>query len=78
MKLTHKHFWRGIDCLAKKHGLSRSGLAVRAGLHATCFNKSKEREPRTGRPRWPSTESIAKVLDATGEDMAAFVRLMGR
>jgi phage repressor protein C with HTH and peptisase S24 domain len=78
MKLTHKHFWHGIDGIAKKHGLSRSGLAKKAGLDATCFNRSKQRDPKTGRPRWPSSESIAKALHATGESMRTFVRMMER
>ena len=44
---------------------SPSGLARRAGLDPTSFNKSK-RQANDGRFRWPSTESISKVLRATG------------
>ena len=29
-----------------------------------------------GRPRWPSTESVAKVLDATGASLDAFSALV--
>ena len=57
-------------------GLTPSGLARRAGLNATSFNKSKRRGS-DGRPRWPSTESIAKVLDATGLGVPAFLMLVG-
>ncbi|MDR3495971.1 MAG: helix-turn-helix transcriptional regulator [Ancalomicrobiaceae bacterium] len=57
-------------------GLTPSGLARRAGLNATSFNKSK-RYGSDGRPRWPSTESIAKVLDATGLGVPAFLVLVG-
>ena len=32
---THEEVWRGIDRLARHHGLSPSGLARRAGLDAT-------------------------------------------
>jgi phage repressor protein C with HTH and peptisase S24 domain len=73
--LKHADIWRAIDRLAAKHGLSASGLARRAGLDATSFNKSK-RATREGKPRWPTTESLAKVLAATGENMAGFVGLM--
>lgn len=67
------NIWRAIDQLAERNGLSASGLARRAGLDATAFNKSK-RENADGSPRWLSTESLAKVLDAVGasfEDFAA-------
>jgi phage repressor protein C with HTH and peptisase S24 domain len=73
--LKHGDVWKAIDRLAAKHGLSASGLARRAGLDPTSFNKSK-RATREGKPRWPTTESVAKVLSATGENMAAFVGLM--
>jgi phage repressor protein C with HTH and peptisase S24 domain len=74
--LQHADVWRGIDRLAAKHGLSASGLARRAGLDPTAFNPSK-RITREGRPRWPSTESVAKVLTVTGESFASFVTLTG-
>jgi phage repressor protein C with HTH and peptisase S24 domain len=47
-------------------------LARIAGLDATAFNKSK-RISKDGRERWPSTESIAKVLEATSENFDAFL-----
>jgi phage repressor protein C with HTH and peptisase S24 domain len=74
--LRHSDIWRGIDRLAVKHGLSPSGLARRSGLDPTAFNKSK-RATAEGRQRWPSTESIAKVLDSTGESLGSFFRLVG-
>jgi phage repressor protein C with HTH and peptisase S24 domain len=70
--LKHADVWRAIDRLAQEHGLSPSGLARRAGLDPTTFNKSK-RITREGRPRWPSTESIAKILTATDATLAQFV-----
>jgi phage repressor protein C with HTH and peptisase S24 domain len=73
--MQHGDIWRGIDLLARKHGLSASGLARRAGLDATAFNKSK-RIPKDGRPRWPSTESLSRVLEAVGEDMNEFSALV--
>ena len=64
--LRHQDIWKAIDRLAAKHGLSASGLARRAGLDPTTFNKSKRVGP-DGRLRWPSTESVSKILDATIE-----------
>src|ERR1700754_1542766 len=75
--LTHEQIWNAIDLLAKNHDLSASGLAKAAGLDPTTFNKSKRIGP-DGRPRWPSTESLAKSLQAAGETMEEFVLQMGR
>ncbi|WP_018700877.1 S24 family peptidase [Amorphus coralli] len=69
--LTHEQVWAAIDRVAERHGLTPSGLARRAGLDPTTFNKSK-RTAGDGRPRWPSTESIAKVLEATGSGLSEF------
>src|SRR3954468_16268410 len=54
--LTHSDIWNAVDRLAARAGLSASGLAKKAGLDPTTFNKSKRVTPE-GRPRWPSTES---------------------
>jgi len=70
--LNHSNVWRAVDQLAAAHGLSASGLAKKAGLDATTFNKSK-RQTREGKLRWPSTESVAKILNATGADLHEFV-----
>ena len=56
--MTHHDIWRGIDLLAESRGLSASGLARKAGLDPTTFNRSK-RLTAAGKERWPSTESIA-------------------
>jgi phage repressor protein C with HTH and peptisase S24 domain len=74
--LRHQDIWKAIDRLAAKYGLSASGLARRSGLDPTTFNKSKRVGP-DGRLRWPSTESISKILDATGEPMGGFLALIG-
>jgi phage repressor protein C with HTH and peptisase S24 domain len=73
--LTHAQVWSAIDRLAVRAGLSASGLARRAGLDPTTFNKSKRITPQ-GRARWPSTESIAKALAATGTTVEVFVGLI--
>jgi phage repressor protein C with HTH and peptisase S24 domain len=70
--LSHTRIWSAIDRLAENNELTASGLARLAGLDPTTFNKSK-RTAGDGRPRWPSTESIAKILDATRTDIAAFL-----
>lgn len=74
--LKHEDIWRALDRLGMKHGMSASGLARRSGLDPTTFNKSK-RLNKGGKRRWPSTESIAKVLEATGASLAEFVSLIG-
>ena len=71
----HQDIWRAIDRLAEQHGLTPSGLARKAGLDPTTFNKSK-RITRDERARWPSTESIEKILDATGATWGEFVSFM--
>lgn len=70
--LSHETIWIAIDTLAERHQLTPSGLARKAGLDPTSFNKSKRNGP-DGRLRWPSTESIAKVLEATGASVDQFM-----
>lgn len=72
--LTHDWIWRAIDTLAQRNGLTPSGLARHAGLDPTTFNRSK-RVTAEGRPRWPSTESISKILEATATTLDEFASL---
>lgn len=65
---THGQIWNALDKLAESRGFSSSGLARQAGLDPTSFNKSKRNSPE-GKPRWPSTESLSKVLDVTGANL---------
>ncbi|MFL6836936.1 MAG: S24 family peptidase [Bradyrhizobium sp.] len=74
--LTHSQVWTALDRLAERAGMSPSGLARRAGLDPTTFNKSK-RITADGRERWPSTESVAKALAATNASIESFVQLIG-
>lgn len=74
--LTHAQIWQAIDALAARAGTSPSGLAKRAGLDPTTFNKSKRITPDQ-RQRWPSTESLAKCLAATSTTVDQFVALIG-
>ena len=76
MPFSHAQLWKAIDAVARREGLSPSGLARRAGLDPTSFNPSK----RLGsgdppRPRWPSTESLTRVLEATGLSLSEFADL---
>jgi phage repressor protein C with HTH and peptisase S24 domain len=73
--LTHAQIWTAIDRLAARAGLSASGLAKKSGLDPTTFNKSKRITP-DGRARWPSTESVAKALAATGTSVDTFISLI--
>src|ERR1700712_1105056 len=73
--LTHDQIWDAMDRLAARSGLSPSGLAKASGLDPTTFNKSKRITPE-GRPRWPSTESVAKALTATNIPIDTFVSLI--
>jgi phage repressor protein C with HTH and peptisase S24 domain len=74
--LKHADIWAAIDRLAQEHGLSASGLSRKAGLDPTTFNKSK-RITRDGKLRWPSTESLSKVLNTTGATLGEFVTYVG-
>ena len=74
-KLSHRSIWSAIDQLAEKYQLTPSGLARRAGVDPTIFNKSK-RMAGNGRERWPSTESLAKIIEATGSSVDEFMAFM--
>ncbi|MFS8180521.1 helix-turn-helix transcriptional regulator [Pseudovibrio denitrificans] len=73
--LDHEHLWAALDKVAERHQLTPSGLARRAGLDPTSFNPSK-RFAADGRPRWPSTESLAKVLEVTQMTFLDFAGLL--
>jgi phage repressor protein C with HTH and peptisase S24 domain len=73
--LTHDQIWGALDRLAERSGMTASGLAKKSGLDPTTFNKSK-RITIDGRPRWPSTESVAKALKAANVPIDTFVQLI--
>ena len=73
--LTHQDIWTAIERLASANGYSPSGLAIKAGLDPTSFNKSKRVSP-DGKLRWPSTESISKILAVTETTMSELVSLI--
>lgn len=72
---THRRVWTALDQVAEDRAISPSALARIAGLDATAFNPSK-RVSRDGRLRWPSLETLAKVMTATGLDFHGFARLI--
>ena len=74
--LSHTEIWTAIDALAKRFDMSPSAMAKMAGLDPTSFNRSKRMSADAeARPRWPSTESLAKVLEATGVGFSEFAAL---
>ena len=76
MPLSHGQIWKAIDGLARREGISASALARRAGLDSTSFNPSKRFGPGDPpRPRWPSTESLTRILQATGLSLGEFAAL---
>lgn len=76
MPLSHATVWKGLDALAKRESTTPSGLARRAGLDPTSFNPSKRFvSGQPPRPRWPSTQSLMQVLNATGLSLAEFAIL---
>ncbi len=72
---THKQVWAAIDTIAERYGFSASGLAKKSGLDPTSFNPSKRLGP-DGRPRWPTMESISRVLNAAGAPVEEFMDLL--
>ncbi|MBE6446158.1 MAG: helix-turn-helix transcriptional regulator [Alphaproteobacteria bacterium] len=77
MHLSYNEIWLGLERLAQNKGLSLSALAQKAGLDPTSFNKSK-RIGADGRKRWPSTESMNKVLKATNTTVFEFMAFAGQ
>jgi len=75
MDKDHEKIWAAIDNIAKINGMSVSRLAKVAGLDATAFNKSKRAYP-SGKLRWPSTESVAKVIKSVRLSWGDFLRMV--
>ena len=73
--LSHKQVWNAIDVVAERYGFSASGLAKKSGLDPTSFNPSKRNGP-DGRPRWPTMESVSRLLQASGASMEEFSELL--
>ena len=67
----HRAVWSAIDAIAEARGVSLDRLGVEAGGSRTLFHRSHRTEP-TGKLRWLSTRTIARLLDATGMDFVQF------
>jgi len=67
--------WEAIEQLAQAKGVSTSRLAILAGLDATALNPSK-RTKSDGGLRWPSTETLSKILAATDTSVREFASLL--
>ncbi len=66
--------WNAIDKLAKINNMSPSAMAKKAGLNSTTFNKSKRIGP-DGKKRWPSFESINKLIVAFNISLLDFYNI---
>ena len=73
--MDHMDLWAAIENFARSLNLSCSALAKQSGLDATTFNKSK-RWTVYGKPRWPSTHSLAKILQSTNTSIEDFLKFM--
>jgi phage repressor protein C with HTH and peptisase S24 domain len=73
--IRQEQIWGALDKIAEDNGLSPSGLARLAQLAPTTFNRSK-RTTNQGKPRWPSTESISKVLSVANVTFQEFAQLV--
>ena len=72
--MKYETIWNSVDKLARSKGLSPSGLAKLAGLDATTFNKSKRIRP-DGKKRWPSLDSVNKLLEVCNISFEQFYNL---
>ena len=74
--LRHQHeaVWAAIDEIAARREISASRLSIQSGHDATAFNKSKR--TKGDELRWPSVETIAKVLMLAQMNFAEFGALV--
>ena len=72
--ITNLQTWKAFDKLAVANNVSVSGLARLSGLDATTFNKSKRVFP-SGKERWPSMCTVAKVLNSLHMTLGDFAQL---
>jgi hypothetical protein len=71
----HKQIWAAFEAVAEKCGMSLSALSKSAGFDPTSFNPSKRFGPG-GRKRWPSTETLSRVLSVAKMDMKTFAKIL--
>jgi len=73
--MTHSELWGGICNLADHFNISCSKLAKISGLDPTTFNRSKY-TVKNGQPRWISTCSLSRIMDATGISLSEFATFL--
>ena len=73
--MNYNEIWEAVDKLAKINGLTPSGLARKAGLDPTTFNKSKRIRP-DGKKRWPSLDSINKITSVCHMSFEDFYHIL--
>ena len=71
--ITNLQTWAAFDELAQTNNISVSNLAKRSGLNSTTFNKSKRIFP-SGKERWPSMCTVAKVLNSLHMSLGDFAK----
>lgn len=73
--MKQEEVWRGIDHLADEIGVTPARLAKMAGLDQAVFSAGRRKRPEGGL-RWPSMDSLAKVLDVADISLGDFVNYM--
>ena len=73
--MKYNEIWEAVDKLAEINGLTPSGLAKKAGLDPTTFNKSKRFRP-DGKKRWPSLDSINKITSVCHMSFEDFYHIL--
>lgn len=71
---THEELWRAIDALAERRGLSLQALAKKCDVDFTTLTPFKRNA--NGRERWPSSETLIKILNGVGCDLQEFAALL--
>lgn len=80
----HAAVWAAIDALAGQRCVTLRGLALQAGLDRTSLRTATRFRQRPGKApgstvlalRWPSTETIARLLRATNRGWDDWGRLV--
>jgi phage repressor protein C with HTH and peptisase S24 domain len=75
IRMRQEDVWRGIDRLADEIGVTPARLARMAGLDQAVFGPTR-RLKDNGELRWPSMDSLAKVLHVADISLGDFVNYM--
>ena len=65
--LSHDRIWAAIDALAERYRLTAVGPGTPRRARPDDVQPRRSASGRDGRQRWPSTESVSKILKATGD-----------